>query len=188
MYITTLIPKLLHFFYHEWQRVSKSSNHLIVTGWASILILILIIIIVILRCLWRRRGRLYEATKASLPSSNTTDTGVHLTQLITECVKASIHALQLRHDRLESHTTHGWRRCECGRSGRSQRSCCLCLWPLQSKLGLAPSDNSNIYGTHNRKVCRLWIGDRKMAKNSHDSWRKNELITGRRIPIDIYEG
>ena len=113
MYITTLIPKLLHFFYHEWQRVSKSSNHLIVTGWASILILILIliiiIIIVILRCLWRRRGRLYEATKASLPSSNTTDTGVHLTQLITECVKASIHALQLRHDRLESHTTRGWR-------------------------------------------------------------------------------
>ena len=27
-----------------------------------------------------------------------------------------------------------------------------------------------------------------MAKNSHDSRRKNELITGRRILIDIYEG
>ena len=41
-----------------------------------------------------RRGRLYEATKASLPSSNTTETGVHLTQLISKSVKASIHALK----------------------------------------------------------------------------------------------
>ena len=33
------------------------------------------------------------------------DTGVHLTQLITESVKASINALKLRHNGLESHTT-----------------------------------------------------------------------------------
>ena len=27
-----------------------------------------------------------------------------------------------------------------------------------------------------------------MAKNSHDSRRKNEFIMGRHIPIDIYKG
>ena len=27
-----------------------------------------------------------------------------------------------------------------------------------------------------------------MAENLHDSQRKNELITGRRVPIDIYDG
>ena len=31
------------------------------------------------------------------------------------------------------------------------------------------------------------IRDRKMVKDPHDSRRKNELITGRHIPIDIYE-
>ena len=142
MYMTTLISITTPHFCHEWQRVSKSSSYLIVTGKASILILILIIIIVVkvtiivfvLRCLWRRRGRLYEATKASLPSSNTADTGVHLTQLITKCVKASIHALQLRHDRLEGHTTCRWRRCGCGRSKRSWRSRRLNLWLPWSKL------------------------------------------------------
>ena len=51
------------------------------------------IIIFILKCLWRRRGRLYEAIKVNLPLSNTANTGVYLTQLIIECVKANIHAL-----------------------------------------------------------------------------------------------
>ena len=37
-------------------------------------------------------------------------------------------------------------------------------------------------------MCRLKVGDRKMAENPRDSRRKNELITGRRIPIDIYKG
>ena len=36
------------------------------------------------------------------------------------------------------------------------------------KLGLAPSNGSSVYGTHNGKVCRLWIGDKKMAKDSCD--------------------
>jgi len=31
-------------------------------------------------------------------------------------------------------------------------------------------------------------GDRKMVKYLHDSQKKNKLITGRCIPIDIYEG
>ena len=106
---------------------SKSSRHLIITGWASTIDLITIIIKVtivflILRSLWRRRARLDEATKASLPSSNTTNTSVHLTQLITENVKASIHALQLRHDHIKSHSTPKRRRNKCGWSWRSRRS------------------------------------------------------------------
>ena len=59
--------------------------------------------------------------------------------------------------------------------------------PLQTKLGLAPSNSSSVYGTHSRNVCKLKIGDKKMAENPHDSRRKNELITGHRIPIDIYK-
>ena len=35
---------------------------------------------------------------------------------------------------------------------------------------------------------RLGIGDKKVAKESRDSGRKNELITSRRIPKYIYEG
>ena len=65
--MTTLIPKTTSPFCHKWQRVSNSSNHLAITGRASILILIIIIIIVrvtiivlVLKCLWRRRGRLYK--------------------------------------------------------------------------------------------------------------------------------
>jgi len=42
-----------------------------------------------------------------------------------------------------------------------------------------------IYGTHNLEIRRLKKGDRKMAKHLHDSQRKNELIMGRCIPIDI---
>ena len=109
MYTTTFISKTTFPFCHKWQKVSKSSSRHIITGRASILIFISIItirvtmIILVLRCLGRRRRRLYEATKASLSSSNTTDTGVHLTQLITKCVKASIHAHKLCHDGLESH-------------------------------------------------------------------------------------
>ena len=189
MYMTTLISKTTPSFCHKWKRVSKSNSHRVVIGRASIFILIIItIIVLILKCLWRRRGRLYKATKASLPSSNIADTGGRLTQLITGCVKASIHALQLCHDRLEGHTTHRWRRSGCGRSRRNWRSSCLCPWPLRSKLGLALSDSSSVYGTHNQKMRRLEIGDKKMAKNSHDSQRKNELITSHCIPIDIYEG
>ena len=121
----TLIPKTTPIFGHKWQRASNSSNHLVVTGRAIILILIIIgvtIIVLILRCLWKRKGRCHKATKASLPSCNMTDTGVHLTQLITECVKASIHALKLRHDHLEGHTTRRRRRSRCRWSGRYWRS------------------------------------------------------------------
>ena len=88
---------------------SLRDRHLIINSKASILILIIIIstIIAILICrsLQRRRGRSGETIEASLSSFNTIDTGVHLTQLIIESVKASIHALKLHHDRLKSHNT-----------------------------------------------------------------------------------
>ena len=53
-----------------------------------------------------QQGRLHKATKVSLPSVNRADMGVQLTQLISESVKASIHALKLHHDRIQSHSTH----------------------------------------------------------------------------------
>ena len=66
------------------------------------------------------------------------------------------------------------------------RSCRLGPWPLQSKLGLAPSNGHCVYGTLDKEVCRLRIGDRRMVENPHDSQRGNKLITGRPILIDIY--
>ena len=72
---------------------SLRSSHLLVTGRASILILILInititgvtIIVLLLKCLWRRRGKRYETTKVILSLCNTTNMGVHLIQLSSEC-------------------------------------------------------------------------------------------------------
>ena len=43
-------------------------------------------------------------------------------------------------------------------------------------------------GTHHEKIRRNRKGNGKMAKNLHDSRRKNKLITGRHIPVDIYKG
>ena len=68
------------------------------------------------------------------------------------------------------------------------RSCGLCPVPPQSELCLALSNGNSVYDTHDGKVYKLWIGDKKMAKDPHDSLRKNELITGRHIPLDIYKG
>ena len=119
---------------------------------------------------------------------NTTDTSVHLTQLITESVKASIHALKLHHDHLEGHTTRERRRCGGRKNGRGWRSCSLGPWPLRSKLGLAPSNRCAANGTHDKELSRLRIGDRRMANDPCDSRRENKFITGRHILIDIYKG
>ena len=51
-----------------------------------------------------------------------------------------------------------------------------------------PLNGSGVNSTHEREVGRLRIGDKKMAKESHDSQRKDELITGCRILINIYKG
>ena len=58
----------------------------------------------------------------------------------------------------------------------------------RSQLCCALSNGSGNNGTHIREVGRLEIGDRKLEKESHDSGRKNELITSRRVLIDIYKG
>ena len=71
--------------------------------WSVIVITIIIIIILSIRIRsnwmrwWRSRLR-RKAAHSRLPSCNTTDTNVHLIQLRRECIQASIHALQLRHD------------------------------------------------------------------------------------------
>ena len=61
-------------------------------------------------------------------------------------------------------------------------------WLLQSKLSLTLSNGSSVDGTHDKEVIKHGIGDRKMANDLRDSRRKNKLITGHRIPIDIYKG
>ena len=94
-------------FCHEWQRVTVLSRHLI--GRASISIIwSIIVIILILRS--RSHGRRWwwsslrsKTTHRRLSSCNMTDTNIHLIQLCRECIEASIHALQLRHDILKTH-------------------------------------------------------------------------------------
>ena len=83
-----------------------SSRHLIGRASISIIIWSVIVITIIIlsiriRSNWIRwwRSRLKcKAAHSRLPSCNTTDTNVHLIQLCRECIQASIHALQLRHD------------------------------------------------------------------------------------------
>ena len=60
-------------------------------------------------------------------------------------------------------------------------------WPLRSKLGLAPLNKRRTDGTHDGEVRRLGIRSRKVANDPCDSKRKDKLITGRRILIDIYK-
>ena len=164
---------------------SSRGHHLIITGRASILILITIIAILICLSLWRWRWRSDETTKASLLSCNTTNMGVHLTQLISESVKVSIHVLKLRHDCLEGYTTIWGRRSGGGRNSKSCRISQLCPWSPRSRLGLAPLNRSYVDGTHNSVIRRIRNRDKIMVKDSCGSWRKDELITGHRILINI---
>ena len=50
-----------------------------------------------------------------------------------------------------------------------------------------PLNGSSVNGTNKRKMRRLMIGDRKVAKEPRDSGRKDELIMSRRVLIDIYK-
>ena len=93
--------------------------------------------------------------------------------------------LKLRHNRFKSHTTTRRR----GRSGMGWRSHHLSLWPFRSKLGgLTPSNRRHTDGTHDGEMNRLEIGDRGMANDPRDSKRKDKLITGCCILINIYKG
>ena len=102
--------------------------------------------------------------------------------------KASIHVHKLCHDGLKCHSTCRRRRSGGGWSGGNRRSHRLYLRLPQFELCLALSNGSCIYGTHHWKIRRLEKRDRKVVKKPRDSWRKNEFITGRRIPKYIYEG
>ena len=120
-------------FCHEWQRASKSSRYLIITRQAIIIILSIIntigAITLILRCL--EKGSHCVTIHHNLSLCNMIDTGVHLTQLIAESVKASIHAHKLCHVGLKCDSTHERRRRRGGWSNRSRRSCRLRLGCLE---------------------------------------------------------
>ena len=124
-------------------------------------------------------------TKASLSSCYMTNTSVHLTQLISESAKVSIHAFKLSHDDLQGHITSRGRRRSGGWNSKSCRTGRLHTWLLQSKLSLTPPNKTGVDETHGGVVRRNGNGNGKVAKDPRDSRRKDELITGRRILIDI---
>ena len=121
----------------------------------------------------------------SLSTCCTSDTGVHLTLLISEKVKASIHVLKLCHDGLQGHTSYRSRRSRGRRNSRNCKIGRLHSWPLRSKLGLAQPNKISVDGTYDGEVRRISNGDREVAKDLHDSRRKDKLITGCRILIHI---
>ena len=72
-----------------------------------------------------------------------------------------------------------------GRNNRSYRIGRLHTWPLRSKLSLIPSNRTGVDGTYGGEIRRIRNKGGKMAKDLRDSRKKDELITGRRILIDI---
>ena len=79
------------------------------------------------------------------------------------------------------------RRSKGGWSRRGWRSCCFDPWLLRSKLGLASLNRHRANGTHDGEVRRLGIRSRMVANDPHDNKRKDKLIMGCRISIDIDE-
>ena len=61
-------------------------------------------------------------------------------------------------------------------------------WSLQLKLGLTPSNKHRIDGTHDGEISKLRIGDRGMVNDPRDNRRKDKLIMGCCIPINIHKG
>ena len=190
MSMITLISKLLPIFFTSDKGASTSSRHLIITRQAIIIILSIIstigAITLILKCLGR--GSHYVTTHHNLSSCITTDMGVHLIQLIAESVKISIHAHKLCHYGLQCHSTHWRRRSRGGWSDRSWRCDHLHLRLPWAKLCKTSLNSSGINGTHECEVGRLGVEDKKVANESHDNGRKNELITSQRVLIDIHKG
>ena len=89
----------------------------------------------------------------------------YLIQLRRECIQASVHALQLRHDVSQRYITGRVRsRCWWSRPGWSRtrgRCCWICL--LRPKLGLATFNGSVVYGTHDGKMVGWGKRNGKMA-------------------------
>ena len=67
---------------------------------------------------------------------------------------------------------------------RSRR---LGLWSLWLKLGLASSNRRCADGTNDGEMSRLKIRNRGVVNDSRDSRRKDKLIMGRCVSINIYE-
>ena len=109
-----------------------------------------------------------------------------MTQLIIESVEASIHALKLCGDVIECHAAHRRGGIGYGWSRRNGRSCQT--GPPQTKLRLASFNGSGVIDTHHVKVVRSRKENIKMAYDPCDSGRKDKLIMGRRILINIYDG
>ena len=59
------------------------------------------------------------------------------------------------------------------------------MWVVQLKLAFAPSHRLGVDGTYGGEIRRIRNRNGKMAKDPRESQRKDELITGRRILIDI---
>ena len=159
-YKTTLIQNYSPFL--SWMTKGKSlrGHHLVISRKASIIILIT-------WSLWKRRWRRSETTKASLSTSNATDAGVHLTHLIGEIVKMSIHPLKLGHYGLQGHISCRRRRSRGGRSWKggknssSSRIIRLHLWPLRSKLGLTLPNRTGADSTYGGEIKRVRNGMEK---------------------------
>ena len=60
-------------------------------------------------------------------------------------------------------------------------------WPLRSKLCLTLLNRCRTNGTHGDEMSRIEIRNRGMANDPRDSKRKDKLIMGHRILIDIYK-
>ena len=167
---------------------SLRGHHLVITRKANIILIILKRRNY--RTLWKRRGRRSIAADASLSAYNASYPSVDLTHLISEIVKMttkiSMHPLKLLHDGIESDTSYERRRSEGrGWNNKSYRIGHLYLWPLQLKLSLTPPDRTNADGTHDGEKRRERNINKEMLKDPHDSRRKDELIMGHRILIDI---
>ena len=179
-YKTTVIQNYSPFL--SWMTKGKSlrGHHLIISRKASIIILIT-------WSLWKRRWRRSETTKASLLTSNATDASVHLTHLIGEIVKMSIHPLKLGDYGLQGHIScrrrrsRGGRSWEGGKNSSSSRIIRLHLWPLRSKLGLTPPNRTEADSTHGGEIKRVRNGDGEVLEDTCDSRRENELIMCSRI-------
>ena len=63
----------------------------------------------------------------------------------------------------------------------------VCVWGRRD-LSYASVKRYQCLWHPSRKIRRNRKGNGKMAKNLRDSRRKNKLITGRHIPVDINKG
>ena len=173
---------------------SLRDSHLVIIRRNSSIIIC--IILIIKRGLGRMRGRRSKTNHASLSVSNASYSSVHLTHLTSESIqtttKVNMYLLKLLHDGLKGHTTN----CRVKMSGRSQswrgwnsRSCRihrLHMRPFRLKLSLTPLDRTSTNGTHNGKERWERNGNKEVCEDPRDNQKKDELIMGSCVSINIY--